>query len=235
MNSIIDNRQTELEEWVKAYAARASVTAGEYVPVVKRDVKLVGFWAPAPQSGKSTAAEELAEHTFCSGAQDFLYQRVSFAAPMRVLIVGLCRLQGVDDDTIWAHMNDGALKEVPIPGVGRSFIELAIEVGTRLGRGFIGEACWVKPWERDVREWLSGSYLVLTDDVRFPNEAAAVRRLGGVMIGIHRPGATVSAARAAAEGKLSLDDMDAVVTNDVPLPIFKARVVAVARKLGVDV
>ena len=228
--------QGDLADFVKAYSARVS-QAIHYSAPVKRDVRLVGLWAPAPQSGKSTAAKEIAEHTFCHGAQDFLYQTVSFAGPMRRVILSLLVEQGVDHDVIHAHMHDGALKEVPIPGVGKSFVELAIKIGTDVGRNWLGEDTWTKLWERDARRYMGATYhpLVLADDVRFPNEAAAVRRLGGVMIGIDRPDATVSAARAAAEGKLTLADMDAVVTNDVPLPIFKARVVATARSLGVDV
>lgn len=201
-------------------------------------VRVVGLWSTAPQSGKTTAADALTDATFCHGAQDFLTERVSFAAPLRKAIMTLLvDVLGVDYRIAWAHCHDGPLREVPIPGVGKSFVEIAIKIGTDVGRGWLGEDTWVRPWERRVDELLAARYarVILSDDMRFPNEAAAVRKRGGVLIGIHRPGYGVSAQRAAAEGKLSLDMMDAVITNDGDLETFKRNVVKAAMRLGVDV
>ena len=73
---------------------------------------------------------------------------------------------------------------------------------------------------------------MVCDDLRFPNELKRWRDLGGVVIGIDRPGAQVSAARAAAEGLLSFADCDFVLTNSGTQEEFERDVVAALRAIG---
>lgn len=195
--------------------------------------RLIGLWAPAPQSGKSTAAEALLDTCRCGG--EFYGAKVSMADPLRRLIAAFLRELGVSPDDIDAHMHDGALKEVPIPGVGKSFAELAVMFGTTVGRDWISPTIWVDRFVAITSKMLENpaTRLVVCDDVRFPNEAAVIRDLGGVLIGVNRPGAAVSAARAAAEGRLSFDDMDGIVVNNEGVDMLRRRAVGVARKLGV--
>lgn len=191
--------------------------------------RVVGFWSPAPQSGKSTAVGAVR-----AAAGGLVVHDVSFAAPLRALIVRFLTDQGVPSEIIHGHMSLGHLKEVPIPGVGKSFVELAVKLGTEFGRSWVGDDVWTKAYH--TRVWpmtTAGPYVrVLTDDVRFPNEAAMIRSLGGVLVGVYRPGAEVSEQRRAAEGRLSFDDMDAVVLNDTDIETFRQRVVGKVRRLG---
>lgn len=227
MNAITDN-EADMAAFLADYRAKV----GGYVfdprqGEMFKAPKVVGLWSPAPQSGKSTARLELVGYP--RGAA------VSFAEPLRHSIWHFLVAIGVSFDDADLYVRDDRFKEVPIPGVGKSFIELAIMFGTQVGRGWIGEDVWVKPWRTRAAAAIESGWSVVSDDMRFPNEAAAVRDLGGVLIGIHRPGAEVSAQRAAAEGRLSLDDMDAVVVNDCDLDTFRRRVVETARRLGVQV
>lgn len=52
-------------------------------------------------------------------------------------------------------------------------------IGTDWGRG-IDENIWVNAWKKEARTW--NSHIVITDDVRFPNEVLALKELGGVLI-----------------------------------------------------
>lgn len=211
-----------------------------YVPPVVRSarpygVKLVGLWSAVPQSGKSTAAGSLLGATLDATGYPTA-EVVSLATPPRRLVEHLLQIMGVSQKMIDERVWNGVDKELPIPGVGKSVVELLILVGTTVGREQISETIWVDAWKRNVEEaFKEGNELVICDDVRFRNEADAIRAMGGVMIGIERPGAApASAQRAAAEGHLTRSDMDALVLNDTGKAIFEARVVQTARHLGVD-
>jgi hypothetical protein len=69
-------------------------------------------------------------------------------------------------------------------------------------------------WERLAQQKLDLGISVVVDDVRFPNEAAIVRRLGGELWRVERPG-TERGTSHASEGEL--DDyplFDRRVVND---------------------
>ena len=185
------------------------VTCAEFVRNnPKKARRLVAFWAPAPQSGKTTAAN-VAE------TRSIMSNRVSFADPLRHMIAHFLSMQGVPPDRVEVYMTDGRFKERVIPEVGRSFVELAIFLGTKFGREFIGTDVWVEAAHRRLTsiQRQTPRALILCDDLRFPNELARWRALGGVVIGIDRPGVQVSAARASAEGLLTFADCDFVLTN----------------------
>jgi hypothetical protein len=59
-------------------------------------------------------------------------------------------------------------------------------LGTQWGREHIGPDFWVRLWERQL-DFAAGP--IVCDDVRFANEFAAVRRQGGVVLRVMRPGA----------------------------------------------
>jgi hypothetical protein len=168
--------------------------------------RVVGFWAPAPQSGKTTSARWLAEHSDWTMA--------AFADPVRRIALDLALAFGESYVDAYKAIIGGVDKEAPLRVTGKSAIDFLMLVGTKVGREFIGPNVWVDHMrERVVEAHERGAHAVI-DDVRFPNERDLVRELGGVMVGVWRPGATVSESRKAAEGLLSMDDMDVVVVND---------------------
>lgn len=231
MSTITVSTPAAAGSWTRdAFLGATPATTVNTEPVRPR---LIGLWAPAPQSGKSTAAAALLDTCRCGG--EFYGERVSFADPMRRVITALLREIGVNPNDIDAYMHDGRLKEVPIPGVGKSFVELAMKIGNGVGREWISPTIWVDRFKATAGKLLENpaTRLVVCDDVRFPNEAAAIRELGGVLIGVNRPGAVVSTVRAKAEGRLSMDDMDGVVVNNESVDVLRLRAVGVARKLGV--
>ncbi|GHC61771.1 deoxynucleotide monophosphate kinase [Limoniibacter endophyticus] len=118
--------------------------------------------AGAAGSGKSTVADHLVD---LHG-----YTRVKFAGPLK----DMCRAIGLTDEHI-----EGGLKEVPADILqGKSPRQFMQALGTEFGRDMIGENFWVGLWEARAAQ----HDRVVVDDCRFPNEAAAVRRLGGVVI-----------------------------------------------------
>ncbi len=73
---------------------------------------------------------------------------------------------------------DRELKEKPVPGFPFTWREAAQKLGTEWGRE-LDPDIWVKIAERQISRWHDS--IVITD-VRFENEAAMIRKLGGSIL-----------------------------------------------------
>ncbi len=136
-------------------------------------------------SGKDTAAEYLVDA--------YGYHRFAFADPLRDMIFTL--LDQANTDHSWC--TEPALKEKLIPGLNVSYRQLAQTLGTEWARKHFGEDFWLRTAELHLglRAGAIGISAPLHErivipDVRFPNEAAWIRSLGGAVIHIERRGAT---------------------------------------------
>ncbi|MDX2308096.1 MAG: hypothetical protein NW216_07655 [Hyphomicrobium sp.] len=70
----------------------------------------------------------------------------------------------------------------------------------------IAPEIWIEAWKL-----AANGRAVIADDVRFPNEAAAVRALGGIVIRIERPGLVAAAAHTSERGVV---EADVTILND---------------------
>lgn len=133
-------------------------------------------------SGKSTAAKRLCDrHGFV---------KVPFAKPLKDML----RAIGLTEREV-----DGDLKETPcdtLMGVPPRYAMQTL--GTEWGRHRIHPGLWIKLWGTAVQK---AEFNVVADDVRFPNEAALIRMLGGVLVRIRRPNGETDS-----RGDLLLDD-----------------------------
>jgi hypothetical protein len=122
------------------------------------------------RAGKSTAAELLLR----MGAGKYLY---SFADPLRAMLkAGL----GIDlDNPYWAMR-----KEDPMPEFGgHSPRALLQSLGTEWGRQMVDANLWLTLAAKALRQRGPG---MIVADVRFANEAAWVRGMGGIVLHIER-------------------------------------------------
>ena len=69
---------------------------------------------------------------------------------------------------------------------GRTPREVMLTLGTEWGRDMMHSDFWVNIWRRRVQSLLDRGVSVVTDDLRFPNELAALRQLDGVTMRVHR-------------------------------------------------
>jgi hypothetical protein len=128
---------------------------------------LIGF-AGLIGSGKSTAASYL--------VQNHDYHLRKFAGPLKAM----CAALGLSDEEI-----NGSLKEKPCALLDGQTPRWAQQtLGTEWGRVFISQNIWTNAWQRSIQ----GLDLVVSDDVRFPNEAKLIRELGGEVVMIVREG-----------------------------------------------
>ena len=120
-------------------------------------------------SGKTTVSEWfIGNHGF---------RRFSFADPIRQMVMVL----GVDEATL----RDPKKKEEPHPALmGRTPREVMETLGTAWGRDMVHPHLWIGQFGLRTKH----TRLVIVDDVRFPNEATAIRALGGKVFKLIVPG-----------------------------------------------
>jgi hypothetical protein len=99
-----------------------------------------------------------------------------------------------------------AYKERELPGLGKSPRQMLQTLGTEWGRELVGRQIWIRLLEQRIatlRE--QGVGTVAVADVRFENEAAAIREMpGGEMWRVHRAGPATAADHSSEHGVVLL-------------------------------
>lgn len=154
------------------------------------------------QSGKTTAAFALKE-------KGFAYLR--FADPLKDML----RVIGLTDEQL-----DGNEKEIPIALLcGKSPRYAMQTLGTEWGRLLIDQDFWVTAWMRKASILAKQGKDIVADDVRFMNEAQAIRQLGGEIWRVVRH-ANIGTHASETEQQLIMDDR--VVANvDISLDDYR--------------
>lgn len=158
------------------------------------------------KSGKTAFVESL-------GATDR-----PFAGPLKKV---LAEVYGLSYEQLYGNQ-----KEVVDERWGMTPRQIMQRFGTEVGRS-VHPDTWVRAWERAVAAWsrsaipaLAGVRALCVSDVRFPNEADAIRRLGGKIVRVIRPespeGAAAPPAQLAEHASERPDEIvpDLVVVND---------------------
>ena len=145
--------------------------------------RLIAFTGTAG-SGKTTAAD------IVMGAGGFV--RVKFADALKAMLRSLYEVAGFDADEIERKI-EGDLKEVPCPTLrGQTPRHAMVTLGTEWGRDLIASDLWVSIWKRKVRKMMDLGFSVVVDDLRFDNELAAIREIGGTTVRVLRPATTAA-------------------------------------------
>lgn len=171
----------------------------------------------AAGAGKDTVAAHLFQKHGCLklALADPLYQMVSAMTGLPV-----------------EQLADRKIKEADIDWVGTSPRRLLQTLGTEWGRGTLGDDIWIKNLFRRIDKysaalgrWQAG--FVITD-VRFANEAKAIRERGGHIIEIVRPtplsGVPDEARQHSSEAGVPNDLVDVTIVNDTDVASLLVRV-----------
>jgi hypothetical protein len=192
----------------------AQETFGEldrYTPTNENLPDVVAFTGVAG-SGKSTATRYLVEQRG--------YALVKFAGPLKDML----RAIGLDDRHI-----EGDLKEEPIPLLRYKTPRHAMQtLGTAWGRDCIGEDFWLRLWQMRAMDIIANGDRVVVDDCRFPNEAQAIRKLGGDIFKLDGRGGI-----AGSHSSERLDFLaDSVIVNDGEIEQLHGKIEEALRRYG---
>ena len=161
---------------------------------------IIGLYSPAAQSGKSTVAKFL--------AQECGYEVVPFAQTLKEMLIPMLKALGYSDDEAYrlVHVD----KAVVVPRAEVSVRHMLRTLGTEWGRSCIHPEVWLRCWEERIKPYT----LVVADDVRFPNEAKLVRRLGGELWCVKRPGVLRTHEHASEGGLDTYPHFTKLIAND---------------------
>jgi hypothetical protein len=125
-------------------------------------------------SGKTTLAKLMAP----------TFTRQPFAEPLYKMLETLLIHQGATRSEIDYLFTTGKEESTPYLN-GKSPRQALQTLGTEWGRNHIAKTIWLDVWKRKLA---TQSTSIVVDDVRFLNEAEMLRRHGGIIIKIERPG-----------------------------------------------
>lgn len=163
---------------------------------------LIGLAGPK-QSGKTTAAQYLVKCGF---------DRHSFAAPIKNMMQSLLTDLGYGWQLEYM-MNSG--KENLLPVLNKSPRYLMQTLGTEWGRQMVDQEIWTNVARNKVNQSLNS---IVFDDVRFEDEAAMIRSMGGHIIHVDRGCLVID--EHASEAGIVDNDADFFVDNDDTIADF---------------
>ncbi len=156
-------------------------------------MKLIGL-SGKKQSGKDTVARYLKVHHGCV--------HMAFAHSLKE---AARTIFGMTEE----H-TDGALKEEMLPIWGLTPRQIMQQLGTEAMRGTFGDEVWIKSL---FTRAAAVEYAVISD-VRFLNEAQAIRNRGGILVRIERAGLISTDTHPSETALDDFDDFDHVLLND---------------------
>jgi len=142
-------------------------------------------------SGKDEVAATLSRH--------HRFAVISFAHPIYKAVSEITGLSPPE-------LKHRDIKEEPIAWLGKSPRELLQTLGTEWGREMVSEDIWIKIALRRASECERDGWNVAITDVRFANEAEAIRHAGGQVWRIDRPGAGLAGQTAEHSSEAGIPD-----------------------------
>jgi hypothetical protein len=122
--------------------------------------------------GKDTMADFL-----ISSGYDCI--KMSFAEPLKKIVVELFHLE-------WDDVLDQGKKEILLPQWNKTPRQLLQWIGTDIFRKYVRDDIWILHLQTRIlkQQQTNPSQSILITDVRFPNEADLIRRMGGILVRI---------------------------------------------------
>lgn len=173
-------------------------------------------------AGKDTAARVLLAHDWV---------QITFAGPIKDMLWALLVSRDPDNFEMYDGVLHGSRKGEPLAALnGRTARHALQTLGTEWGRNCIHSDIWIDTALDRARN-CRGS--VVITDVRFRNEAAAIRREGGKVLRIVRgdrdPG-TIDGTHAS-EAEVDLLDVDGEIVNNGTIEDLHAAVLSFVKRV----
>lgn len=133
--------------------------------------RVIALYSSAPQMGKTKIAQYL--------DSEWGYTRLRFAGPIKLMVESLFGSLDIHPDRTWDYLYGGAKEEV-VPEIGVTARYLMQTLGCEWGRNTINVNLWASIVVRGINQEPTKKFVI--DDLRFPNEAAAIRKIDGAQI-----------------------------------------------------
>jgi hypothetical protein len=176
--------------------------------------KLIGITGLA-RSGKDSFSLTFVRHG---------YKRAAFANALKTATAYIAN----EDSALYF---DEVTKEEHSDALGMTRRSALQKMGSAV-RDTLGEDTWVN---RTIRGWIAqGQQPTVITDVRYPNEASAIKAQGGIIVRIVRPGSGLKGEQGAHESERGLDDslVDIEIVNDGTLGELAAEALKVVNMAG---
>lgn len=175
---------------------------------------LIGLMGAAG-SGKDTVRSILErEFGFCG---------LAFADPVRAMACALLESVGA-----LGYAQQRELKELPVPGLGFSYRELAQTLGTEWGRETIRKSLWIDIAMARIdalHKAVPGAHVVVSD-VRFEDEVEALRARGAAIWLVRRPSVAQVRSHVSESLANATELADVVIDNDGTLQDLQDKVLS---------
>jgi len=200
--------------------------------------------------GKDTAAQWLIEEQG--------YTRLAFADKLKEAVANLLDISVEEVDNFKAVSSEGWITRKPSDPLPQpttfvvvkqggifesemSWREFLQRFGTEMGRNTFGQDFWIEQWIQSLSQLKTTGYdiasgglpSVVVTDVRFENEAKAIKLYDGYIIEITRPGHKPDGH--ASEDPIPSILVDATVRNESNLEDFKSRFLATVEGLSMGI
>ena len=149
------------------------------------------------------------------------------AKPLKAMAAALLEAAGYGSAEVEHILSVGKQQGLDLLAGAPTARHLLQTLGTAWGRELIHPRLWIELWESKVRELLAQGQPVVCDDLRTPEEMAAIKALGGQVWLVERPeGAITDTATVAhaTEGALAQATFDRVLVNDGTVAALEALV-----------
>lgn len=167
--------------------------------------RLIALYSPAPESGKSTAAQYLIDQ--------YGYSLVKIADTLKVMARTFLVHLGVSPAALPRYI-EGDMKNTPLTEFGLAITPRQImqSLGSEWGRDQINTDVWPLIAGNRIKALLASGRSVVVDDLRFPNELEMLRGYDALVVAIVRDGATSNGH--ASDGAIDFNEPDHVVQNN---------------------
>lgn len=155
-------------------------------------------------SGKDTVANAIVARYARDGKPA---QLIRFAEPLKQ---SLCTLFGWDRAQLESH----EFKETPEPITGKTPRYIMQAMGTEFGRNLLHDEIWIRLAAAQVKRCIDAGIVPILSDVRFENEAAMVRSMGGTVVHVINPTNVVRTDAHASENGVAQQINDHRFIND---------------------
>lgn len=143
-------------------------------------MKIIGL-GHYSRTGKDTLANLLLQSPRLAGRR---CRSVPFAWKLKQICYDLYQWDGLQPPEFYETPAGEALREVPLPTLGMTPVEIWVAMGTPAVRQNVYERTWIDYLIKGTHDL----DVLIIPDVRFPNEFQAIRDSGGVLVKLLRPG-----------------------------------------------